>query len=211
MGGGGGVWFHQSAFRFRNDEGDNNDDTGWMAAKNTNVSLIPSDTTKFRLRFIVTEEEKFSTAAVVFGLYYSLNGGTWTYIDNSDEGFQEDGILWAVASDVAGYTHGSDTTPLLGGTAPEEHTDNNGIVENVSFGDSEVNTWPADNGENLGDRQAEFEWCLILREGFSVPGDSIQIRVYFNDGIFAGGYEEVPFITVGPFVPRTIRQLIIIQ
>ncbi len=216
MGGGGGVSFGQFGFRFRNDVGANNDDTGWMAELNTSVSLVPSDSTKFRLRFLINELERFNSLNTYMGLYYSLNEGTWTYLDNSDEAFQSDPIMHAVLSDVAGYTAGSDTTSLLGGAAPVEHTNNNGIVERTQGSDSLNSSWPADSGQGNGNAQAEFEWCLILREGFSVPGDSIQIRVYFSDTAFdaaTGSYDELAFITViEPFVvPRTIRRLIIIE
>jgi hypothetical protein len=215
MGGGGAVSFGQYGFRFRNDEGANNDDTGWMAAKNTSVELLPSDSTKFRVRFLVNELERFNSLNAVMGLYYSLNEGTWTYLDNSDEAFQSDPIMHAVLSDVAGYTAGSDTTSLLGGTAPVEHTDNNGIVERVLGSDSAGSDWPADSGQGNGDAQAEFEWCLILREGFVSAGDSIELRVYFNDASFAdttGSYDERAFISVGDSTAnRTIRRLIIIQ
>ena len=187
--------FSQYAFRFRNDEGDNNDDTGWKATINTSVSLVAGDT-KFRLRFLVSELEQFNSAGPYMGLYYSLNGGTFTYLDNAAEAFTTDSILHAVDSDVVGYTAGSDTTPLLGGTDPVEHTNNNGIVEEVLGSDSVSSTWPGDGGAGNGDVQAEFEWCLVLREAFVSVGDSIQIRVYASDAPFAGSYDELAFITV---------------
>ena len=215
MAGGSPVTYGQFGFRFRNDEGDNNDDTGWMAAKNTGVSLVASDSTKFRLRFLVNRVQRNNSNNAYMGLYYSLNEGVWTYLDNSDEIFQSDPIMYAVESDVAGYTAGSDTTPLLGGTAPVEHTDNNGIVERTQGSNTPLSAWPPDNFEGNGDSQAEFEWCLILREGFVSVGDSIELRVYFNDAAFddnTGSYDELAFITVTePVVPRTIRRLIIIQ
>jgi hypothetical protein len=189
------AFFSQYAFRFRNDEGDNNDDTGWKAALNTSVNLAAGDT-KFRLRFLVSLAEQFVSVDPYMGLYYSLNEGAWTYLDNSDEAFQSDPIMHAVLSDVVGYTAESDTTPLLGGTDPVEHTDNNGIVERTLGSDSAESDWVGDAGQGNGDSQAEFEWCLVLREGFVSIGDSIQIRVYADDASFGGSYDEQAFITV---------------
>jgi len=75
-GGGGTPSFDQDRFRFRNDDADL-DNATWKAALNTNISWPINQ--NIRLRFAVQETAGVRTTNQLFELYYSINGGSYTY------------------------------------------------------------------------------------------------------------------------------------
>jgi len=205
MGMGGAHVYHQRAFRGRDDTADSNEDAGWIAALNTDWTQATD--TPFRCRFLVEKQAGFVQATTYMDLYYSHNGGTWTFLDNAIEATTTDSILHCIEStNVAGYVEGDDTTFLLG-AAETLLANNNGIVESSAL--TPNTTWPAASPTTY---QADHEWCLTLRSSLVSAGDTIALRVYTSDVSFElvapGGYDFEPTITVPtPVNTGTIMKL----
>jgi len=189
-----GIFFFQEAYRVRDDTAGENEDAGWIAASNT--PWVQPTNENFRIRYLVRLQSRpGNNTSGFFDLYYSHNGGPFTYLDNSDEVFTTDPILYAIDSNVTEYVHGDDATNLLGGS-DVFLTDNNGIVERQGYSDS--CTFPPSSVDTI----AEVEFCLTLRDEFVSNGDEITLRVFFNDIVFAGGYTEEATFTVARSIIR---------
>jgi hypothetical protein len=184
--------FTQEAFRLRDDTADSNEDAGWLAALNTNWTQETD--TPFRIRFNVKHDNAAGAINTYMDLYYSHNGGTWTYLDNAAEALTTDSIMHAIEStNVAGYVESTNTTFLLGSTESLKVL-NYGIVESNAFSTPNAN-WAISEG----DKAADYEWCLTLRSSLVSPGDTIGIRVYYNDVSFdatGGTYPQDLTMTV---------------
>jgi hypothetical protein len=191
--------FSQEAFRLRDDTADSNEDAGWLAPINTNWAQETD--TPFRVRWNIQHEGVIGGGINTYmDLYYSLNGGTWTYVDNEDEVYTTDPILYCIeSSNEAGYVHGTDTTFLLG-SAEALKTPNHGIVESLGWSSPTIN-W----GSGEGTRSADYEFCLTLRSSLVSPGDTIGLRVYYNDVSLAvdGSYNQEATMIVPGEVPGT--------
>ena len=194
---------NQAGFRGRYDGlgSANNDDTNWIAAENTNWSQLAD--TQFRVRIYVFQDERINSLAGYMGLYYSLNGGTFTYLDDADETYTTDSVLHAVLSDDAGYTDGTDTTRIMTQykAGADYITTNYGIVERDRGSDSTPNVTLPGSGGDGSENDCEFEWCLTIRSEFASPGDTIELYASFSDATLdtVGGSEGIvyaPLITV---------------
>jgi hypothetical protein len=191
--------FSQEAFRVRDDTADSNEDAGWLAPINTNWAQETD--TPFRVRWNIEKTAVIGGSINVYmDLYYSLNGGTWTYVDNADEFYTTDSILHCIeSSNEAGYIHSTDTTYLLGSDVALK-TPNSGIVESLGWSSPNIN-W----GSGEGIRSADYEFCLTLRSSLVSPGDRIGLRVYYNDISLdvKGSYNEDATMIVPGEVPGT--------
>jgi hypothetical protein len=167
--------YSQEAFRVRDDTADSNEDAGWLAPINTNWTQETD--TPFRVRWNIQHEGVIGGGQNTYmDLYYSLNGGTWLYVDNEDEVYQTDPILYCIeSSNEAGYVARTDTTFLLGSTVDLKVL-NGGIVESLGWSAPNTN-WASEEGT----RSADYEFCLTLRSSLVSPGDRIGLRVYYND------------------------------
>jgi hypothetical protein len=198
MGGGVTHVFSQEAFRLRDDTADSNEDAGWLAPINTNWAQETD--TPFRVRWNIVHQNALGGINTYMDLHYSLNGGTWTYVDNADEEFTSDSILHCIeSSNEAGYVDGTATTFLLG-SAEALKTPNSGIVESRGWSSPNIN-WAAEEGT----MSADYEFCLTLRSSLVSPGDKIGLRVFYNDISLDidGSYNQDATIIVPGEVPGT--------
>jgi len=191
------VVYSQQGYRVRNDFAGPNEDADWKEPVNTTWLQVPNE--NFRVRFLVQLLARpVNPFTAYFDLYYSHNGGPFTFIDNADEVFTTDSIIHAIDSNVVEYVEFENTTPLIPGVEPYLVGDNFGIVERTAF--TPTSLWPPRaDGNNT---ECEFEFCLTLRDEFVSNDDTITLRVFFNDFAFIGGYPQEATFTVKKGVAR---------
>jgi hypothetical protein len=205
MGMAGAVQFSQEAFRVRNDI-DGPNDEGWRYPLDTN--WVQAVDTPFRIRFSTWKWVRFNDNITDHGLYYSVNGGAFTFLDDENEVFTTDSVLWAIESNVPSYVDGDDVDPpQLGnswwtnaesfGADLTYNSDNDGVSESPEV----TTTWNGSGG-GTEDEYAEHEWVLTVRSSLVSIGDQITIRMYGNDSAYTRGYAVDAVLTVGHAINR---------
>lgn len=196
--------YGQSAFRFRTDDSETlNSNSGWEAAVNTNVTMVPGK--RFRLR-IEVEETLGNGTSQAYDIEYRVNGGSWTAFS---PGYGGESSLTDTSSNrypvrvvYSSITDGAATTELI-----------------TSGGSSQ--TFTAGNGNDVDDTTAavtinnacsEFEWALYLAPWELAHNDTIEFRMVLTGGTaFTEHYNQIPQVTVtnnvgevGGVLPETI-------
>ncbi|MCK5643121.1 MAG: hypothetical protein KAJ19_20095 [Gammaproteobacteria bacterium] len=195
-------------FRFRNDDGDHSPFAGtWLAALNTNISLVPS-ADQFRLRFAAKKVD-FS-GNHTFELAYSLNSGGYAQIT-------DDSSTPLTNVSTSYFSNGEHTIAY---TSPNQvYTDtwadltNNAIITDDAQSDTGVSGWDATSAV----KGMSIEMCMKFDLGFTPrlkAGDTLDIRIYLG-GMVAptGGWEQTARITILPgyhhYIPEHLRRMIL--
>jgi hypothetical protein len=182
MGGTQGVQ-KQSGFRGREDTVDESDDTTWFAPLNTSW-VAPALDTNFRVRFeitLVSLSSDFDSGQ--YELFYSHNSGSFTRTTSVSS------VIKSVLSGVPGYDHGDDATQLIGSGTFK--VDNDQICAK-SFHTVGFRWLTADGAPQY----VETEWVLQLVSADLSNGDTVELRVRRAAGVFGGGYDYFPIITM---------------
>ena len=176
----------QVAFRFKADA-ETLASTTWLAAENTNISIVKSN--KFRVRFECNETGGAgdTQADTRFGLYFQKNGSG---------GYIQMGLSTELqAGSTTTYFNQADTNDRLTTTSGIDvgyASINHVCVPGVVMGANE--TW-------------ELEYSLRFDTAAVVPGDYFDIRLYIWEGGTTYGtinaYDVTPRVTVAtePFQP----------
>lgn len=163
------MTLNQSAFRFRNDDG-NETGASWMAAENTNPAAQLT-AVNIRLR-IETEETAGSTDNFTAQLQYNHNGGGWNNVAGSSSVIQ--------ASASSQFSDGTATTNQL--TTSSATFQANGVMDEVDG---------SGGSQTLKSRQNENEFCFIIVDDDVADTDTIDLRI---DGLDT--YSVTPTLTV---------------
>lgn len=192
MGGmdGGGNSLTQTAYRFRNDDGD---ETSWaqgsgtgasyMAAINTAIDVEEGDTTTFRCRICC----ETSAESTIFRLDRSINSGSWITINKTDT------CIRIGETELYG---GSDTTELdideeMSASAWAQTIGNGCQLDDLTTISSTVTF---DSGQ---DKRMELEMSVEIYWDRPVEsGDELRIRATANGVAFGGGYDYYPTINI---------------
>jgi len=176
----------QAAFRFRDDDGGSETTAGWTADVNIDISLDAATVDKqFRLRFLLVNDSSIIEvkSSSDWVLEYSLNGGLYTPIGDSDD--TSKAVRLGVA---AGIVDLENTTQQIGSgsfTAGKVRDDNN------------TNAGLSNIGLDVSE-ETEFEYSLVLESDFLATNDVIDFR--WRRGISDLGrlpaYTATPRVTV---------------
>lgn len=177
----------QSAYRFRNDDG-NEVTATWIDALNTPITFladINNTEAVFRLRIGITETAGGAINNTAYPLEYSLNGGAWTVV----------GLSGATHFTLgANVVDGTPTTQqITSGTYsadPSEYDEDNSIQNAPSWG---------------GNDNVEYEACLSIEPALVNDGDIIQYR----QGSLQA-YTQIPSLTVSKPAGQTFTDNIAI-
>jgi hypothetical protein len=167
---------NQAGFRGRNDDGSETAAT-WKAVLDTNWTQLVD--VKFRVRFLLTNTGN-KDLADGFRLYYSHNSGAYTRVTTTSNVIQST----TSANTSWSLTDGDDTTQQLGsGTFDTGDWDNNGQTDSFTL---------------VQAHETELEWCLTIDSATVGNGDSIELRVHFDDDTVLDNYltGKTPNITV---------------
>jgi len=181
MAGGGAPTFTQDAYRGRNDDGSESTAT-WKAG--LNELWVQQVDTPFRVRFLISRPSEASNQNVVMSVYVSHNGGAYELCSSA--------VGTSPVIDIASGSlepQGTDTTQQLGSG---NYLTNNDGVSNGS-GDARTNSalWPLGTAY-----EADFEFALQIVGASVVPGDTLALKVYYNDSILVGGWTNYPTLVV---------------
>ena len=183
------VTISQVGFRARTDTVEHTDNSAWVAALSRRWSQ-PLDT-NFRVRFLLQRPpEGITLNGAYWTVYYSKNGGAYTFADNVAGVYTPNSVIRTVLSNVAGYVEGADCTQILG--TKTFVSNNNAVTENqASF---PTFSWAANAS---AETEVEAEFVFQVRSEYVQPGDSITLKVYISDAEITGLYSAVPVISVG--------------
>ena len=185
----------QAAFRVRNDDGveslsEANGGATQIGADNTNWDQVAGEA--FRLRVLCTHANTGTTFYGYITLYYSKNGGAYTWIDEESAN---------VRSKLTSYWTNMDNPTEFAGRLGSGTWYNNtqpswgGLVDYADYDTDQAVSYFACNAGD--ERELEVEWCLELVEEDLSPGDTIEFRMYDQFGnIFSDGYTFTPMATV---------------
>lgn len=151
----------QTAFRMRGDHGAL-DSIVWN--RELNADWTQALDRNFRVRFVIAETGGGMANNIAYGLQYSLNGGTFTFIGSSEA------VLPSLSSQFA---NGDATTQLLSAGS---------FVAGVGVEDT------ATTNISLASQVTEIEWCLQLNSALVSPGDTVNMRVVQSDGTVLDNY-----------------------
>jgi len=188
MAGGGAPTFTQDAYRGRNDDGSEATAT-WKAGLNE-LWVQQVDTT-FRARFLVSRPSEASDQNGRFAVWVSHNGGAYEECNST--------VGTSPVEDIASGSldaQDSDTTQQLG--SGTYLVNNNGVNNNNGVAKTGSAFWALGTAQ-----EADMEFSLQIVGSRVSPGDTLALKLYFNDSVLAGGWTNYPTLVV-PNPPGTI-------
>jgi hypothetical protein len=165
--------------------------------------------TPFRVRFYINQWERIVGISGYLDVWHSHNGGWRRYTDNSDEVYEDRGVLFCINSVDVGYVQDDETTRIMDPFDPlaDWVTPNANIVERRAWTVPSA-TWPGSGGDG-STNDVEVEFCLTIPSERVRIGDTIELFVFFQDVDFealgADAYIQWPTITVAGAADKALR------
>jgi len=165
--------FFQTGFWGREDDGSESTAT-FKGSQSSNFSQAVD--TKFRVRFLVDEQNSKAWSNVSFNLYYQINGGGYSAVTDTSP------IQYTSSLN---YTSGTNTVSRLSGGVGTFLSGNAGMVHSTAT----VTNSGAIN------QYFEAEYCLLIDSAQVTNGDTINLEIY-SGATAMDSYPSVPTITV---------------
>lgn len=163
----------QTGFWGREDDGSESTAT-FKGSQSSNFSQAVD--TKFRVRFLVDEQNSKAWSGVSFNLYYQINGGGYSAVTDTSP------IQYTSSLN---YTSGTNTVSRLSGGVGTFLSGNAGMVHSTA-------TVTNSGGIN---QYFEAEYCLLIDSAQVTNGDTINLEIY-SGATAMDSYPSVPTITV---------------
>lgn len=184
----------QASFRVRNDDGveslsEANGGATKIVADNTNWDQVPGEA--FRLRILTTHAFTGTIFQGYLNLYYSKNGGAYTWIDE-----ETPNVRTKLTSYWVNQDNSTDFVGRLGsGNWFTNANPEGGLIDFADFDTGQATSYFS--APTTEQRELETEWCLQLIEADLSPGDTIDFRMYDVFGnVYSDGYTFTPRATV---------------